>query len=1203
MLLHEPVCKNIPGIRGEFVNMMLTSSRRPIRGWMILLCLLVTAVSGYSQTPVTNDPPFYGPFNAEFLSGGDGLKKPLVKDDSVLRADLPWSLYAWAKPAEALKGPSLVAGMGDPAEEFSRYLAFDGEHAILWMGKDNSLSGSASLAPAKWHFLAATFDGEEFHLYSDGVQIASGKFDLGSVSAVVQMAPPFFPDSNWRHFGGMVASLTLVRSALSADEVKQLFQKPEDFSLVEFEEGSKPWPVQTRGQAGYRAPQDPATMPRSKAPFSHATATTLPRTQQTLQESGKGKWTLANGWSMIPAPKVTADGAAVSQANYHARDWWPATVPGTALTTMIDRGVYPDPDYGLNNLAIPESLNQQDYWYRVEFHAPKSIGEKRLTLTFEGINYEAAVWLNGGFLGSIKGAFIRGAFDVTDVVKAEQPNVLAVRVSPPPHPGIPQEQSIKGGPGENGGLMCLDGPTFVATEGWDWIPAIRDRDTGIWQPVTLTATSTVKIGDAQVVTTLPLPDTSRADVEITVPLENLSSSPVSGTLKAAFGETAVTKQVTVAPGQSSVKLMASEFPQLTVQHPRLWWPNGYGKPELYTLQLSFAEGDRESDRKQLKFGIREITYELSLLDSMGHLRRLEYSPTTARLKGEHVVDVRHEGMREIPAADPFPPNFPPEWKQGWKSWASSLVPGAESSPSVRMLDDTRASPYLVIKVNGVRIACRGGNWGMDDSRKRVSRERLEPYFRLHREANLNIIRNWVGQNTEEVFYDLADEYGLMVWNDFWESTQNYNVEAQDPDLFLKNARDTVLRFRNHPSIVMWCGRNEGVPQPILNEGLAELLRSLDGTRYYSPSSNQINLQHSGPYKYMSPALYHTTLNHGFSVETGTPSFSTLESFRAWIPKEDQWPVSDDWAYHDWHQSGNGDMAPFMAEMQAEFGAPANLEDFERKAQMLDYVDHRAIFEGMNAHLWAPNSGRMLWMTQPAWPSNVWQILTSDYDTQSSFYGVKKACEPVHVQLDLSDYNVAVVNTTNDPHMGMLVSASVYSLDNKLLLHHEEKKDASADVVTDGFKLELAPLLLPDGIVLVKLELRNSSGEMVSENLYWLGAASASYRRLNRLPSAPLAMTARSTRVGDNVQVRIELRNTGTAVSLANKLTLINAADGSRILPAYYSDNYVSLLPGESRQIEIEYAVRPGKGAAQMAIRGWNSANQIVPVESSGSIVK
>jgi hypothetical protein len=1171
--------------------------RAVILAGLIPLFFVATGVPAYSQSQVTHDPPYYGPFNAVFLSGGDGLRKPLVKDDSLLRADSPWSLHAWVKPTEALQSPTLIAGIGDPSEEFSRYLALDSDHVILWMGADNALSGPASLAPGKWHFLAATFDGDRFHLYSDGVQIASGKLDLGSVSPLVQIAPPFSPAPNWQHFGGTIASLTLVRRGLTLDEIKQLNELPDDFSRVEFEEGSKPWPVQTRGQAGYRAPQDPSSMPRSKAPFSRPVAKPVPGNQQTLQPAGDNQWAFAAGWRMIPAPGIKSDGATISQSTYNAHDWMPATVPGTVLTTMIDRGIYPDPDYGLNNLAIPETLNKQDYWYRTEFRVPNSARGQRLTLTFEGINYEAAVWLNGKSLGSIKGAFIRGTFDVTDMAKPDQPNVLAVMISPPPHPGIPQEQSIKGGPGENGGIMCLDGPTFVATEGWDWIPAIRDRDTGIWQPVTLTATSAVKIGDAQVVTALPLPDTSRADVEITVPLENSSNVPVNGALKASFGNVSVTRQVTLPAGQTSVKLSSSEFAQLTVLHPRLWWPNGYGKPDLYTLQLTFTQGTAESDRKQVRFGIREVSYELSLLDSLGHLRRLEYSPTTARLKAEQVVDVRSEAMRSIPNTDPFPSAFPPEWREGWKSWVASLAPGGERSQSVRMLDDTKMSHYLVIKVNGVRIAARGGNWGMDDSRKRVSRERLEPYFHLHRDANLNIIRNWVGQNTEAVFYDLADEYGLMVWNDFWESTQDYNVEAQDPALFLANARDTILRFRNHPSIVMWCGRNEGVPQPIINEGLADLIRTLDGTRYYSPSSNQVNLQNSGPYKYMDPALYFTSLNHGFSVETGTPSFSTLESFRAWIPKEDQWPISDAWAYHDWHASGNGEMAPFMAQMQAEFGAPTDLEDFDRKAQMLDYVDHRAIFEGMNAHLWAPNSGRMLWMTQPAWPSNTWQILNSDYDTQSSFYAVKKACEPLHIQLDLSDYDVAVVNTTNDSRPGLLLSASVYSLDNKLLLHKEEKRDAVADAVIDGFKLDLAPLFASDGVILVKLELHNSSGEIISDNFYWLGANNASYRGLNRLAPASLTVTAKSTSTGGNASVRVELRNTGTVASLATKLTLLDA-EGSRILPAFYSDNYVSLLPGETREIDIEYPVKAATGTAQLSIRGWNLTQQRVLVNGS-----
>ena len=1180
------------GLCGEFMNPRASRLRLAIR--LASLLLLATAsIPGFSQTPTTNDPPFYGPFNAVFLSDGDGLRKPLVKEDSVLRADSPWSLYAWVKPTELSK--SLIVGVGDPAEEYPRYLAFEGGHVTLWIGKDNSLSSSAPLAATDWHFLAATFDGEEFSLYVDGAEAARGKLDLGSTSPFLHIAPPPPANSNWRHFGGTIASVTLLRRTLNTDEIKQLAREQPEFSAVEFEDGSKPWPVQTRGQAGYRAPQDPATMPRSKALVLPPTPKPL-RPVETVQSNGNGQWTLAGGWMMIAAPYLKVDGRLISDPGFSTHQWMPATVPGTALTTMVDRGVYPDPDYGLNNLVIPESLNKQDYWYRVEFRLPKEARDHRLTLTFEGINYAAAVWLNGAQIGSIKGAFIRGVFDVTAAIKPDGANVLAVRVSPPPHPGIPQEQSIKGGPGENGGIMCLDGPTFVATEGWDWIPAIRDRDTGIWQPVTLTATNAVKIGDAQVITNLPLPDTSRADVEIDAPLENVSTAPVNGTLKASFDNVSFSKQLTVSPGKSSIKLSPSEFSVLTVQHPRLWWPNGYGKPDLYTLHLTFTQGNAESDSKYVRFGIREITYELSLLDGTGHLRRLEYSPTTARAKEEQVVDVRHSAMREIPASDPFPSTFPPEWKEGWKSWVASLMPGGEKSASIKMLDDTKPAPYLVIKVNGVRIAARGGNWGMDDSRKRVSREHLEPFFRLHRDAHLNIIRNWVGQDTEQTFYDLADEYGLMVWNDFWESTQNYNVEAEDPQLFLDNARDTILRFRNHPSIVVWCGRNEGVPQPIINEGLIELIRTLDGTRYYFPSSNQVNLQNSGPYKYMDPALYYTTLNHGFSVETGTPSFSTLESFRAWIPKEDQWPISDDWAYHDWHQSGNGEMAPFMSQMQAEFGAPTSLEDFERKAQMLDYVDHRAIFEGMNAHLWAPNSGRLLWMTQPAWPSNVWQILSSDYDTQSSFYGVKIACEPLHIQLDLSSYDVDIINTTNDTNAGLLAVADVYSLENKLLLHHEERRNSAADQTTAGFKLDLGTLLASEEMVLVNLQLKNVAGDVVSRNLYWLGEKGSSYRRLNRLGAASIAVTTKSDRKGENVRIQVQLRNIGNVVSLETKLTLLNAGDGSRILPAYYSDNYISLLPGETRDLEIEYPAKAANGYPQLSLRGWNATKQTIAVQ-------
>jgi hypothetical protein len=1136
-----------------------------------------------------------------FLAGGEGLKKPLRKKDTVLQAAAPWTLSCWIRPQDEIDAPTLVAGIGETTEEYPRYLALDRGKLLLWVGKDNGLAAPVRITPGKWHFLAATFDGRQFHLFSDGAPVASGELTLGSVGPLLQMAPVVLPGGEGngfegQHFGGKIASFMLLRRASSAEEVRQLYNKHEDFPLVEFEEGSKPWPIQTREWAGYRAPQDPSEMPYSKAPFSLPVARPLPPAGPALKATGENQWSLDGGWYLTPAPKVKVSAEEISRPGFRTDGWWPATVPGTVLTTMIDRGVYPDPDYGLNNLAIPESLNKQEYWYRTEFQVPRSAKGRHLTLTFLGTNYKAQVWMNGRSLGAIKGAFVRGVFDVTGIARPGERNALAVRISPPPHPGIPQEQSVRGGPGVNGGIMCLDGPTFVATEGWDWVPAIRDRDTGIWQPVTLTVTDAVKIGDPQVVTTLPLPDTSRADVEIHVPLENTSGHTVQGRLTASFEHASVGKSVTLPPGTTTVDLTPAEFAQLAVQHPRLWWPNGYGSPELYHLTLTFAEGKDVSDVKRLHFGIREITYELSLFDSTGHLRRVEYSPTTAHRLGQKVVDVTHNGIRPVPVVGPPPPGRPEAEKVQWRTWVVSFTPGGLTSSAIRESDDMATAPYLVIKVNGVRIACRGGNWGMDDSRKRVSRGRLEPYFRLHRDAHINIIRNWQGQDTEGTFYDLADEYGLLVWNDFWESTQDSNLEAEDPQLFLQNARDTILRFRNHPSIVVWCGRNEGVPQPIINRGLDKLVRTLDGTRYYSPSSNQVNLQGSGPYQYQDPRLYYTRLDRGFSVENGTPSMPTLESFRNWVPGPDQWPIDDVWAYHDWHQKGLGDVAPFMNEVQAEFGAPTSLADFERKAQLLNYVDHRAIFEGMNAHLWAPNSGRLLWMTQPAWPSTMWQVLSSDYDTQASFYGVMEACEPVHVQLDLSNYEVDVVNTTIHALSGLTVISDVYSLDNTLLLHEHWAANVAEDTVAHGGRLDLARFFPSAGVVLVHLQLKDPSGKVLSHNLYWLGANSASYRKLTRLPKAPILATATANRSGDMVDVHVQVRNTGATVALENKLTLQDAKDGARILPAYYSDNYLSLLPGEAREIEIQYPAAAEKGTSQITIRGWDLSTQKIAIK-------
>ncbi len=934
------------------------------------------------------------------------------------------------------------------------------------------------------------------------------------------------------------------------------------------------WPVQVRQMAGQVTPQDPATIPRTRAPLPKPVAKPIPR-GPALARRAPGLWTVA-GWRLAEAPKVQADGAALSRAGYDAKSWYVATVPGTVLTTLVDRGVYADPAFGLNNLTIPESLARQEYWYRTEIDVPAETTGKHLELNFKGVNYAAEIWLNGARLGTMKGAFIRGRFDVTGKLAAGR-NVIAVKVSPPPHPGVAHEESMTAGVGENGGMQMLDGPTFVASEGWDWIPSIRDRNTGLWQGVDLIATGETALGDAQVVTTLPNADNSVANVEITVPVRNLTDQPTTATVTAKFDAVTVSKSVPLAPHASADVTMApAEFPALAVRNPKLWWPNGYGAPALHDLTLTTAVNNAVSDTRTLRFGIRQVTYEISLMDKTDTLRRVGIDLSKARSLGMQIVDGTHQGIRQTD-----------------NGWAASLVPGAESSPAVTPIaGDAGLAPYLLIKVNGVRIAARGGNIGMDDFMKRTERERLLPFFRLHQDANLNIIRNWVGQNTEENFYDLADEHGLMILNDFWESTQDYNIEAQDVPLFAANAEDVVKRFRNHPSIVVWFGRNEGVPQPILNEALQGIINRDDGTRLYMGSSNRVNLQNSGPYNWRPESTYFTEHAKGFSVELGTPSFPTLEAWTRALPKADLWPIGDTWAYHDWHQTGNGAVKTYMDALATRYGAGTSLPDFERKAQMMEYDSYRAIFEGFNAGLWTTNSARMLWMTQPAWPSSAWQIFSSDYDTHAAFYGTKKASEPVHVQMNLPDHKVVLVNN-GSALAGAVVRAKVTSLDNRVLADQRATVSAGAGLVADAFTLDLAPLLT-QGMVLVSLDVTDAAGKIVSENVYWQGADDAAYRGMTTMAKVRLTSTATSRRDGNEIATTLDLSNPGSVAALATKLTVMNG-DGTQVLPAYFTDNYVSLLPGAKRRIEIRYPASATKGRTTVALRGWNVTPTAVKV--------
>ena len=336
-----------------------------LAGALTLLLLVKPAVAQVPDGAIA-----YGPYNAVFLDAGTGLSKPLTADDVLLDPGAQWSIYGWVRVAEPMVGNTVIAVVGNPDFAGSRGLGTQGGKLALYSGRDAVVRSDVALTPGSWHLVAATFSQDDAHLYADGAEVGHGVAAEGALAPLLSLAPTTSSISGATHFGGEVSGLTLMRRALASSELAQLYQAPPDFGLVEFAFGSSRWPVQTRGQAGMSAPQDPSTLPHSNAPLQAPVA--QPVTPASDSPGEPGQWILRGGWRMQAAPKVTAAAEAVSSSSYDPGGWMEAIVPGTVLTTMVARGLYPDPDYGLNNLAIPESLNKQDYWYRKEFRLRSS---------------------------------------------------------------------------------------------------------------------------------------------------------------------------------------------------------------------------------------------------------------------------------------------------------------------------------------------------------------------------------------------------------------------------------------------------------------------------------------------------------------------------------------------------------------------------------------------------------------------------------------------------------------------------------------------------------------------------------------------------------------------------------------------------------------------------------------------------------------
>ncbi len=875
---------------------------------------------------------------------------------------------------------------------------------------------------------------------------------------------------------------------------------------------------------------------------------------------------------------INSTGEQISKPDYQSKVYWfPVKVPCTVLTGLVANGVYPDPYQGLNNMLIPDASDEfnkkynleqyshlpndpnpwkKPYWYRTTFDVPSSDKGRTFQLIFKGINYRAAVWVNGQQVTDstdMAGMFAEYSLNITSLIKAGGANALAVKIYPLDVPGFPANEQLKafGDFFQNGGPTGDIGKnvTMLCSVGWDWIPPVRDRNMGIWLPVYLRTTGGVTISDPKIVTKLPdLPDTSKAEIYLNLNLINHSMDDASGKLTLSIkpenfsGEPLeIIKDVKIEGTRTnSMELNAGNTPEFVIHKPALWWPNGYGKPNLYRISMKFEGKDGLSDDTTFLFGIRTVSSKATEVGT---------------------------------------------------SWRRDFF------------------------VNGHRIHITGGAWVPD---MMLNRDSARYDYELHmcRNSNINLVRIWGGGVTPcDEFFDAADRYGMLVWSDFWITGDTQGEFKGSPDwpvegnVFIKNVKSTILRVRNHPSLLLWTGGNEGHARKELYDAMRESVIKLDGTRPFIPSSSGFaklpagwqgswpdnlpsGVYSGGPYTWQDPLVYYRKAIAGgdwvFKDETGLPSQPPYNIMPKIIPdlvwdKTVPFPLNNTWGYHD-AATGNGKWNLYYDEMIKRYGEPSDMEDFCNKMQLMNAVGYQGIFEAAG-HKLNDIGGVMLWKLNAAFPSVVWQVYDWYLMPNAGYYFMQNACEPVHIQLNPVDMTVMTINRTYKPVSDLLAVADIYDTDSNPVYHSEKKTGMTGTDTEEVMSLAKA-LSGEKGVRFVVLNLKDKDGKVISHNVYWL-SSDKNFKPLNDMLKTNVKTEIIKSEKG-TAEKSWTIRVTNNSDRLAFFIRPQLLQDNTEVLPSYWSGNYFTLAPSETATVTVSCPlVKLNNEQKVIRISGWN----------------
>jgi exo-1,4-beta-D-glucosaminidase len=845
------------------------------------------------------------------------------------------------------------------------------------------------------------------------------------------------------------------------------------------------------------------------------------------------KLLLKESWNLQTSAEVKAQGEAISTVGFRPEGWHRTSVPATLLAALVADGTYPDPYYSDNIRRIPGYRDK--LWLVMKKDSP----------FYPSWWYRTefdlpADWAGKNLVLHLDGINLRANVWLNGKRIADDKTVLGMfrRFE------FDINDSVRFG-AKNCMALEITGPGHIeqpnyrtkqieATTGWDdHNPQPPDLNTGIWRDVYITATGPVALRHPYVSTKLDLPSLDTAHLTVSAVAINKTSKAVTGTLVATIESARVSQQVTLGPKESKTIIFTpADFPQLNLPNPRVWWPVDVGPQELYELDLRFSVGDAASDVLETRFGIREATTYIN--------------------------------------------------KEGWRGY----------------------------KINGRNILIRGGAWMTCDMLLRLTQRRYDALVRYAREGHLNMLRSegFSIRETDE-FYDLCDQYGVMV------TQQIFGRSIPDEPLAIACIEDTLLRIRNHPSLVHFLGHDETFPTKALDKAYRDLIARYTPERTYQPHSGAFELAErfktggtrTGSlqvWTYAPPNHYYiskTTGAWGFAQSGGIGGiFACAESMRRFLPENEIWPPwTKAWSLHTVTQGGQYFDAVLRA-MNDRYGRPADIDEFCRKGFALNYECARGMFEAYGRNKYSA-TGITTWKYDAAWPASpTWQYVDWYLVATGAYYGAKKACEPLHVQYSYDDQSICVMNGTYQDKLGLRVSARLLDFDLAEKFSRSSAVDLPADGVVKVFNIERPKDLSKTYFLILKLEDRE--GKVLSDNFYWLSTipdvpnldmffekprSTADYKDLNRLPPAKLEIVSKTDRSG---VAQVTLKNPSTHLSFFNRVSLRKGEGGPEVAPVYWSDNCISLLPGQEKTLTAVFSADDLDGKPPVIrVDGWNSA--------------